>query len=459
MQSVLIVDDEKGTRDLMVRALSARWRTLGAPDAEAALKILEDDPSVCVMLSDIRMPGASGMDLLKEAKHRNPKLTVILLTAYGSVAEAVQAMKEGADDFLTKPVDLDVIERRVAKAMESAALEREVHSLRSQVNDKYALEKITGESDAMKKVFATIRQVAPSDATVLIEGASGTGKELVAHAIHNLSPRAKGPYVAVECAALTPTLLESELFGHEKGAFTGAFQRKAGRFEGANHGTIFLDEISEISPSTQVKLLRVLETRSFERVGSSESIKVDIRIIAACNRSLAKLVAEGKFREDLYYRLNVVDIKLPALKDRAGDIPLIAMRYLKEFAEANGGKVAGISPAAMKLLESYPWPGNVRELRNTMEKMVVLSTKSVLDVDDVPDSIKISQRIPGEILQSQAAGVAGAAAAAGNLTLDELERRRIAEAMNQARGNRSKAAALLGISRSTLYRKLEEMKQ
>ncbi|MBR1871538.1 MAG: sigma-54-dependent Fis family transcriptional regulator [Kiritimatiellae bacterium] len=445
MQTVLVVDDEKGTRDLMVRALAMRWRTLGAADAEAALRMIEEDPGICVVLSDIRMPGASGMELLREVKRIRPQMVVILITAYGSVADAVAAVKDGADDFLVKPIDLDALEKRVEKAIAQILLEKEVHELRSQVNEKYGMENITGESPAMKNVFALVRQAAPTEATILIEGPSGTGKELVAHAIHNLSARAKGPFVAVECAALTGSLLESELFGHEKGAFTDAFQRRIGRFEAANHGTIFLDEISEISPATQVKLLRVLETRTFERVGGTETIKTDIRIVAACNKPLAKLVAEGKFREDLYYRLNVVDIRLPALRERTGDIPLIAMRYLREFSKANGSKVQGIAPEAMKILESYSWPGNVRELRNTIEKMVVLARNPELGVDDVPEQIRYH-------LKELAVDTGGG-------TLEALEKRRIAQAIAQAGGNRTKAAERLGISRRTLYRKIEEYAQ
>ena len=278
---------------------------------------------------------------------------------------------------------------------------------------------------------------------MLIEGPSGTGKELVAHALHALSPRANGPFIAVECAALNGNLLESELFGHEKGAFTDAVARRIGRFEAANGGTIFLDEISEISPSTQVKLLRVLETRSFERLGSSETIKTDIRIVAACNRDLAQLVREGKFREDLYYRLAVIDIRLPALRERRGDIPLLVTRFLNEFSAANGNRVTGITPAAMKLLESYDWPGNVRELRNAVERMVVLSPGGQIDVGDVPDFTRVPSVSPA--LQVLPAG-----------TLEETEKARILAALEQVHGNRSRAAQVLGISRRTLYRKLDE---
>lgn len=440
--SILIVDDEKDTRELMARALGVDYQVTTAPDAELAIKALEADPSIALMLSDVRMPGADGIQLLKAAKKMRPQLACILLTAFGTVDLAVEAMKDGADDFLTKPVDLDQLDLRVAKALKTRALEAEVVSLRSELDVKHGLADITGTSEAMQKVFRLIQQAAPTQATVLIEGPSGTGKELVAHALHSLSQRANGPFVAVECAALNGNLLESELFGHEKGAFTDAVAKRIGRFEAADGGTIFLDEISEISPSTQVKLLRVLETRSFERLGSSETIKTDIRIVAACNRDLAQLVREGKFREDLYYRLAVIDIRLPALKERPGDIPLLVMRFLTEFAAANGNRVTGITPAAMTLLESYDWPGNVRELRNAVERMVVLSPGGQLDVADVPDHIRTPAAPIPSVLPTG--------------TLEATEKAKILAVLEQAGGNHSRAAQLLGISRRTLYRKLDK---
>ncbi len=438
--TILIVDDYKDTRELMGRALGDDYNTVLAPDAEGAIKAIQDDPSISLMLTDVRMPGVDGVTLLKTVKATHPDLPVIMLTAYGTVELAVEAMKEGADDFLTKPIDLDQLELRVKKVLETHRLKSEVEDLHRQLDEKYGMENIVGESPAMKNVFRRIRQAAPSDATVLISGPSGTGKELVAHAIHRLSNRAQGPFVAVECAALPETLLESELFGHEKGAFTGAVARRIGRFEAANGGTIFLDEISEISPAIQVKLLRVLESRTFQRVGSSDTLKTDIRLVAATNRDLASFVAEGNFREDLFYRLNVVDIHLPALRERTGDVALLAARFIREFSEANGGKVTGITPAAMKLLEGYSWPGNVRELRNTIEKMVVLSQGGELDVDDVPDEMR-TVRAP--------------AIPAGG-TLGETEKARILAGLKEAGGNRSRAAQILGISRRTLYRKLDE---
>ena len=431
---ILIVDDEKDTREFMARALSGQYDVLTAADAELAMKQLDADRSVRLLLSDIRMPGEDGITLMKAAKAMNPNLAVILLTAFGSIDQAVAAMKDGADDFITKPVDLDQLELRVEKALKAHRLESEVKDLKAQLDEKYGMDGIVGSSPAMQKVFRMIKQAAPTDATVLIQGPSGTGKELVARAIHNLSLRSKGPFVAVEFAAISPNLLESEMFGHEKGAFTGATSRRIGRFEAANHGTIFLDEISEMPLELQVKLLRVLQEREFQRVGSNETVKTDIRIVAATNRDLAAYVREGKFREDLYYRLNVIDMHLPGLKERAGDGPLLVNRFLKEF----GGK--SVSPDAMRLLETYPWPGNVRELRNAVEKMCVLSQSGEIGVDDVPDEMK--RDVPKMLSTSG--------------TLGETEKAKILAVLEEVGGNRTKAAERLGISRRTIYRKLEE---
>ena len=431
---ILIVDDEKDTREFMARALSGKYEVLTAADAELAMKQLDADRSIRLLLSDVRMPGEDGITLMKAAKAMNPGLAVILLTAFGSIDQAVAAMKDGADDFITKPVDLDQLELRIEKALKAHRLESEVKHLKAQLDEKYGMNGIVGNSPAMQKVFRMIRQAAPTDATVLIQGPSGTGKELVARAIHNLSNRSKGPFVAVEFAAISPNLLESEMFGHEKGAFTGAVSRRIGRFEAANHGTIFLDEISEMPLELQVKLLRVLQEREFQRVGSNETVKCDIRIVAATNRDLAAYVKEGKFREDLYYRLNVIDMRLPALKERTGDVPLLVNRYLREF----GGK--SVSPDAMRLLEAYQWPGNVRELRNAVEKMCVLSSSGEIGIDDVPDEMK--RDVPMTL------SVSG--------TLEETEKAKILAVLEEVGGNRTKAAERLGISRRTIYRKLEE---
>ena len=429
---ILIVDDEKDTRDFMARALSAKYDVTTAPDAELAMRQIKEDRTIRLLLSDVRMPGDDGITLMKAAKATNPDLAVVLLTAFGSIDQAVAAMKDGADDFITKPVDLDQLELRVEKALKAHRLEAEVEGLKAQLDEKYGLENIVGSSPAMQKVFGMIRQAAPTDATVLLQGPSGTGKELVAHAIHNLSRRAKGPFIAVEIAAINPNLLESELFGHEKGAFTGADARRAGRFEAANGGTLFLDEISEMPLDLQVKLLRVLQEREFQRMGSNENIKTDIRIVAATNRDLAAYMREGKFREDLYYRLNVIEMRLPALKDREGDVPLLVNRYVREF----GGK--SVSPEAMKLLDAYQWPGNVRELRNVVERMCVMSPTGDIGVDDVPDDVKGAG--------AQTLSTAG--------TLEETEKAQIAAVLKEVGGNRTEAAKRLGISRRTICRKI-----
>lgn len=434
MDRILIVDDEKNTRDFMAKALSSKYDVITAADAELAMKQLDADQTIRLLLSDIRMPGEDGITLMKAAKAHNPNLAVLLLTAFGSIDQAVAAMKDGADDFITKPVDLDQLELRIEKALKAHRLESQVEDLKAQLDEKYGMNGMVGNSSAMQGVFKMIRQAAPTDATVLIQGPSGTGKELVARAIHNLSNRSKGPFVAVEFAAISPSLLESEMFGHERGAFTGAVSRRVGRFEAANHGTIFLDEISEMPLELQVKLLRVLQEREFQRVGSNENIKTDIRIVAATNRDLAAYVREGKFREDLYFRLKVIDMHLPALKDRTGDIPLLVNRYLKEF----GGKT--VSAEAMRKLEAYAWPGNVRELRNVVEKMCVLSPTGDIGADDLPEEMK---RDTATILSTSG-------------TLEETEKAKILAVLQEVNGNRTKAAERLGISRRTIYRKLEE---
>ncbi len=444
---ILITDDEKPTRDVMARVLASSYDCLTAPDAEQALKIITATPDLALLLTDYKMPGDNGITLIRKAKILNPSLACILITAFGEIELAVEAMKDGADDFLTKPItDLAQMELRVAKALEKHALVRKVVELEAQIEDKKNISTFTGKSPAMEKVYQLIRQAAKANANVLVEGPSGTGKELVARALHDLSPRAKGPFVAVECAALTPTLLESELFGHEKGAFTDAYRQKIGRFEAADGGTLFLDEITEIDLATQVKLLRVLETRRFQRVGGTEEIPSDFRLVAATNRNLAEYVKEGKFREDLYYRLNVIDIHMPALKERPGDIALLVSRFIKEFAKENGGLVTGIDAHAIKALEDYDWPGNVRQLRNVIEKMVVLSGGGKLTLEDVPVEVKATSTPPAPLPVVQLP----------HALLAENEKAQILAALTACRHNKTKAAAQLGISRRTLHRKLNE---
>ena len=461
---ILIVDDEKPLRDTLAKWFAPSYDCLTAPDAEQALSMVAATPDLALVITDFKMPGASGIELARRIKAERPDLPVIILTAHADVNLVIEAMRDGVDDFFQKPVtDLPQFELRVAKAIRTAALEREVTDLKSQLGTE--LENFTGKSPAMERIYRLIRKVAPTDATVLIEGPSGSGKELVARALHNLSRRAKGPFVAVECAALSATLLESELFGHEKGAFTDAIARRLGKFEQASGGTIFLDEIGEIDLPTQVKLLRVLESRTFQRVGGNEDITADFRLVAATNRDLLRLVAEGSFREDLYYRLNVIDIRTPALRDHREDIALLVSRFLKEFSAANGGTVTGIEPAALKALEDYDWPGNVRQLRNVIEKMVVLASGPRLTTDDLP--MEITEAAPDASTPraapapppSPATGSrpteAAPKAAAAPTTLADAEKAQILAAIARCNGNKSRAATLLGISRRSIHRKLK----
>ncbi len=450
---ILIVDDDRNTREGLQRALRSRFDVRLAESAESAITALNAG-GIEVMLSDMRMPGASGIDLLKFVHTHHPTVTSILLTAYGNVETAVEAMKEGAFDFLTKPVNLDRLEMLVERALHTREIEAKNQVLEAQLDKKFGLESIVGSSQPMQELFDVIRQVAPSQASVLIQGPSGTGKELVAQAIHRLSQRARAPFVPVHCAALSPTLLESELFGHEKGAFTGATATRKGRFEQADGGTLFLDEIGEIDSSVQVKLLRVLEERRFERVGGDETIEVDIRLVAATNRDLRKMVDEGKFREDLYFRLSVVPVTLPPLSARASDIPLLCDHFLKEFAARNGRDIPGFTPDAVNLLCAYQWPGNVRELRNTIERMVVMSQGGRLSARDVPPQIREAVRMG--MAGSTGANARATLAAASTGSLADIEKSKILAVLDKHAGNRSRAAVELGISRRTLHRKLNE---
>ena len=447
--SILIVDDDKNTRDGLDRALRNDYRVFLAESGERALEMLGGN-SIDVLLSDVRMPGMDGLTLMKRALAQNPAMMCVLLTAYGNVEMAVEAMKLGAYDFLMKPVNLDHLDLLLKRALRSSEMESENASLREQLDNKYGMESLVGNSLVMRQLFETIRQVAPTQATVLIQGESGTGKELVAHAIHRLSTRSRCPFVAVHCAALSPTLLESELFGHEKGAFTGAVAKRRGRFELADGGTLFLDEISEVDTSVQVKLLRVLEERKFERVGGSETVEVDIRLIVATNKNLKEWVGAGKFREDLFFRLDVVNINLPPLRERLDDVPLLCGHFLREFVEKNGKKIEGLTPDAAHLLSLYSWPGNVRELRNTMEKMVVLSSGNKLTARDLPPNIREAART--------AAGVSRHETSQGALPADSLadsEKRMIFQALEKNGDNITRAAQALGISRRTIHRKLK----
>lgn len=443
MSKILIVDDDKATREGLALALGRDHAVLTAADAEAALRALTDN-AVDLVLTDLRMPGRDGLSLLRDIIASHPGLPVILLSAYGSVESAVEAMRDGAVDFLTKPVNLDHLELVVRRALRQKNLERQNARLRAQLAGRSALDRIIGSSETMLAVRERIEQVAPTPATVLIQGPSGTGKELVARALHALSPRADKPFVAVHCAALAPSLLESELFGHVKGAFTGATEDRKGRFEIADGGTLFLDEISEIDLATQVKLLRVLETRTVEPVGSATPVPVDIRLVAATNRDLRAWVEAGKFREDLYFRLNVVDINLPPLRERQGDLPLLCDAFVREFNPQLGRGILGVAPDAMAALAAYPWPGNVRELRNAIERMMVLAHSDHLTLEDVPRNIR----------EGRAATAAPAPEAAAAPAEPE-EATLIRRALFETHGNRTAAAKRLGIPLRTLYRRIK----
>jgi DNA-binding NtrC family response regulator len=443
--TLLIVDDEKTQREGLRAALEHRYDVYLAEDARMAMELLErEHPDV--LLTDFRLPSEDGMNLIVRAKSLSKPPVCILMTAYGSEELAVEAMKRGADDYIAKGrLQIDELEMRIARALRQQSLEVENVSLRQQLDTKFGLENIIGESGAMREVLEMVRQVAPSRATVLLQGESGTGKERIAKAIHQLSPRAHQPMVTVHCAGLAPTLLESELFGHEKGAFTGAYERRIGRFEKAQGGTLFLDEIGEIDASIQVKLLRFLGERTFERVGSNKTLSADVRLVAATNKNLAELAKSGAFREDLFFRLRVVEVWLPPLRERLEDIPLLAQAFLRQFALENEKPVNGFTAEALELLLRYAWPGNVRELRTAIERGVVLCRGDRITARDLPPALRGAAT--GGPAQTQPLP------ARTDLTVKEAEKELIVRALKQANGNRTMAAGKLGMSRRTLHRK------
>jgi DNA-binding NtrC family response regulator len=442
--TLLIVDDEKTTREGLRAALEERYDVYLAEDAKTAMELLERE-HFDVLLTDFRLPSEDGLKLVVRAKSLSRPPVCILMTAYGSEELAVEAMKRGADDYIAKGrLQIDELEMRIARALRQQTLEAENVQLRQQLDTRFGLEHIIGESPQMKEVFEIVQQVAPTRATVLLSGESGTGKELIARAIHHLSPRARQPLVIVHCAALAPTLLESELFGHEKGAFTGAHERRIGRFEQAQGGTLFLDEIGEIDATIQIKLLRFLGERTFERVGSNKTLTADVRLITATNKNLEELVKAGKFREDLFFRLRVVEIHLPPLRERREDIPLLALSFLKEFAQENGKRVTDFTAEALHQLMNYSWPGNVRELRAAIEHAVVLCRGDKITVRDLPPSVR------GETAASEAARWL----TRGDLTVKEAEKQLMIRALKETKGNRTQAAKLIGMSRRTFHRKM-----
>jgi two-component system, NtrC family, response regulator AtoC len=444
--TILIVDDEKHTREGLRQSLEEEFDVYTASNIDEALNVLDAD-RIDLVLTDLRIGGEDGMALIEKVLQRARPPICILMTAYGSIATAVEAMRKGAYDFVTKPINLDELGMKIRRAINGQRLEQENQQLKQQVDQRFGLENLIGESPAMHRILDTIRQVAPTRATVLILGESGTGKELIARAIHNLSNRNKTRFVAFNCSAFSPQLVESELFGHEKGAFTGASERRIGRIEQAAGGTLFLDEIGEIDGNVQVKLLRALDPGVFERVGGNQTIKTDIRLIAATNRDLARLVSEKKFREDLYYRLNVVQIRVPPLRERKEDIPLLANAFLKEISQRDNKTFRPLSPEAMEALLRYDWPGNIRELKGAIDSGVTLAIGPQVTLQDLPLTIS----------EARFSDSAGLDEKGGQMNLHNNEMRLILRALEETRGNRTEAAKKLGISRRTLHRRLKEL--
>jgi DNA-binding NtrC family response regulator len=442
-QTILVVDDEPGVRKGIAQVLKDQGHAVHtAADGREALDFLAKTTPNLILL-DVRLPGMDGVELLKVVRREHPGTGVIMITAYPNIEGAVECMKLGALDYVVKPFRIDDLEAAVKKALEALAEESGLQPLRPEKLLEPGMDSIIGASPAMQQVFAKIRRAAPSDSTVLITGESGTGKELVARAIHKLSPRAEREFVAVDCSALVESLLESELFGHVKGSFTGAHQTKHGLFELANHGTFFFDEIANLSPNIQAKLLRVIQEREFMQVGSQRRIKLDIRIIASCNQDLREAIKAGTFREDLYYRLSVVPIHLPPLRERQGDIPLLAEHFLRKHAQKSHREVKGFSPRAMKMLSDYSWPGNVRELEHTVERILILEDGEVIQPEHLPSFI--SQRQAEFQVFSD-----------GEASLEEVEKRYIQFILRRTKGKRQDAARILGINRKTLAHKIEK---
>ena len=436
---ILVVDDEAIIRESLRDWLAdAGYEVFTAENGSKALELIEKE-KLGIVIADLVMPGMDGIELMKKAKEIQPSIEVIIITAYASIPTAIAAMKEGAYDYIEKPFCPERAELLIQKLAEHRKIVEENLSLRQRLEERHHFESIITKSSKMQRVIELIKVVAKSNATVLITGESGTGKELVARAVHSHSPRMGRPFVAVSCGALPESLLESELFGHEKGSFTGAYAQKKGKFEFANRGTLFLDEVGEMSGNIQVHLLRVLEEKEFTRVGGNEPIKVDVRVISATNKDLKRAIANGEFREDLYYRLNVVTIELPPLRERKEDIPLLAQHFLNKFALENDKEVTGFSPEATKSLLDYDWPGNVRELENAVERGVILAKGSLVTVADLPqESASLARSVPiGRALR-------------------EVERNHILSVLNGTGGNYSEAARVLGITRMTLYNKARE---
>ena len=456
-KNVLLVDDHKPFRDSLAKILEGKGlRVFSANDGEEALDTLRKE-EIHLVLTDLKMPRMDGVELLKVAKTIRPEVEVILITGYGTVDTAVTAMKDGAYDYIQKPFKPQEILKLVRKAIEKQSLVLENRILQERIKDFQKVEKIVGRSPAMRRVLEIVAQVAPSLATILIQGESGTGKEVIAQAIHDLSPRVNKPFIKVSCAALPETLLEAELFGYERGAFTGAIARKEGRFELADGGTLFLDEIGEVSPTVQVKLLRVLQVGEFERLGGTKTIRGDVRLVTATNMNLLEAVERKAFREDLFSRLNVITLTLPPLREREGDIPLLAHHFLEIFKKKNNKEVKGFTQEALEVMLRYPWPRNVRQLENAIERAVVLTRGEMIAPEDLPPEILKALEMP----TAQEAALMDEKTISISLgtPLEAIERRVIEETLRHSRGDKNVASKILGISTRTIYRKIEEEKK
>ncbi len=446
-KNILVVDDDKNIRKLINTHLvkTRLYEVTEASNGEACLKKMDIFRPDMILL-DLQMPGIDGMETLKEIRKREPHMPVVIMTAHGTIEKAVDSMRKGSYDFLTKPFEAERLKVTVKNALDASALENEVQSLRSELNNKYQFASIIGQSGVMQEVFRSVEKVVNSNVTVLLQGESGTGKELIARAIRNHSEmRKKGPFVAVNCTALPESLLESELFGHEKGAFTGAATRRIGKFESANGGTIFLDELAEMSPSIQAKLLRVLQEREFERLGGNEMVKVDIRLISATNKNLEEEVRKGNFREDLFYRVSVFPIRLPSLRERKDDIPLLAAHFLERYCKRENKAITGIQSGALKVLMAYHWPGNVRELENAIERAVVITSAREITLQDIPPHIAAMGQ--EDMIQPESSLPRW---------IEKLEEDVMRRTLLECEGNISQAAKKLGIGRATIYRKAKK---
>lgn len=439
--AILLVDDERHSREAMADWLESEgFDVIAVSDGQQALQHIHD--GIAVIVTDLKMPKTDGLELLRIAKQQAPHAAVILVSGYGTVETAVEALKEGAFDFLSKPINAEELTQRIRMALEKQSMAAEIARLHGELNERHGFENIIGKSQAMREVFEKVRLVADTRSTVLIVGESGTGKELVARAIHRNSSRRKHPFVPVNCAAIPDTLVESELFGYEKGAFTGATGPKRGLFQAADTGTLFIDEIGELQPGLQAKFLRALENRKIMPVGSTHEVEVDVRLVAATNRNLQQQVREGQFREDLYYRLKVVELRLPPLRERPEDIPLLIRHFVDEISSENGRPVKDIAPDAVAALEAYDWPGNIRELRNLLESVIVLSVKDSIELSDLPEQIS-------KVTSARAVIKPG-------MTMADIEKEAIRRTLEQTGGRRNETAKILGISVRTLHRKIKE---